>query len=285
MNAQGWYADWQNPEHVRQFDFRSSLRIRDLQWNYESLNDICLLNERMEQHRPISLLEVGCATGELYRYLKFKHPNASYFGMDVSKPAIARAKDKYPEASFFVVDPFDTVSSQIQRLQMPAHPAVVYAKDVVHHQTNPFGFLSELLQIASEVLILRCRTRDVGETVLDPALSCQYHYGGWMPYIVTNLQELIDCVTRQEPGCEVVVYRNHMVLGGQYNRYLPKDCYLPEIGTAETAVGVFKKTGQPGKVTVEDRKDPALRFTLGHRLGRRVGAVLEVVFPRNHSCL
>lgn len=278
-----WYADWQNPEHATQFDFRSSLRIKDLQRSYESLNDVCLLNERVEENRPVSLLEMGCATGEFYRYLKFKHPNISYYGVDVSKPVIARAKEKYPETPFFVVDPSNRVSSQIERLPIPPHPEIVYAKDVLHHQIDPFGFLSELLDIASEAVILRCRTRDIGETVLDPALSCQYHYDGWMPYIVINLQELVDHVRRQAASCEVVVYRSHMVLGGQHNRYLPKDCYLPETGTAETAVGVFKKTGQPRKVTVGDRKDPAFRFTLSYRLRRRAGAVLRRFLSQNHS--
>lgn len=278
MGAGGnqWYADWQNPEHASRFDFRSSLHIKDLQRSYESLNDVCLLNERVQWNRSLSLLEVGCATGEFYRYLKFKHPKISYFGVDVSNPVIARAKEKYPEASFFVVDPSDRLSSQIQRLPMPAHPDIVYAKDVVHHQTDPFAFLSELLDIASEALILRCRTRDVGDTVLNPALSCQYHYDGWMPYVVINLQELTDRVTRREPGCEVVVYRNHMVLGGQHNRFLPKDCYLPETGTAETALSIFKKTDRPGNITIEDRADGQVLYnTTKHRLRRFVGSILR----------
>lgn len=283
MNMLAWYADWQNPQHARTFDFGSSLRIKDLQRSYESLNDVCLLNECVERIRPVSLLEVGCATGEFYRYLKLKHPNISYFGIDVSKPVIARAKEKYPGAPFFVVDPSVGLSNQIQRLPMPGHPDIVYAKDVVHHQTDPFAFLSELLHIASEALILRCRTRDVGETVLDPALSCQYHYDGWMPYIIINIQQLIEHIAKRVPSCEIVALRNHMILGGQNNRFLPKECYLAETGTAHTAVGVFKKTGQPGSVTVEDRKDPALGFTLGHWLRRRVDATLRGFLSHNHS--
>lgn len=62
---------------------------------------------------------------------------------------------------------------------------------------------------------MRCRTREVGPTENDPELSCQYHYGGWMPYIVTNLDELLQHVRGLAPQSEIVVYRNHMILGGK----------------------------------------------------------------------
>lgn len=156
----------------------------------------------------------------------------------------------------------------------------MYAKDVVHHQLKPLGFVSDLIKVASEAVTFRCRTRDIGLTEWDPERSCQYHYDGWMPYIVTNLDELIDHIKSEAPRAEIVVYRNHIILGGQYNRYLPKDCYLKETGTAETAVGVFLSSESPGKITVQDRLDQNPRYTLDYKLGhalkraiRRSGSV------------
>jgi len=35
---------------------------------------------------------------------------------------------------------------------------------------------------------------------------------------------------------KIVILKNYTILGGQHNRYLPKDCYLPETGTAESGV-------------------------------------------------
>ena len=261
-----WYGDWQNREHVRHFDSRSALDDRNLALNYDSLNDVCLLNERVDRQKELNLLEVGCATGELYRYLQNKFPKVIYYGFDISRPAIDRAKEKYPEGKLFVNSSDVKISDTLKELRLPENPEVVYAKDVVHHQIRPFEFLVDLLKIPSEMLIIRCRTRDIGRTEVDPERSCQYHYRGWMPYIVINLEELIDHITREVPGCEVVVYRNRMVLGGQYNRFLPKDCYLPETGTAETAVGVFKNTRYPEKVTIEDRVDRNPKYTLCYRL-------------------
>src|SRR3972149_2604173 len=95
-----WYSDWQNPKHVQHFDFRSSLDIRNLVRSYESFNDVRLLNERLDPRRDFTLVEVGCATGEFYRYLQLKYSNLKYCGVDISAPALSWAKQKYPNASF-----------------------------------------------------------------------------------------------------------------------------------------------------------------------------------------
>ena len=265
-----WYVDWQNPDHARHLDFRHSLDDRNLVRNYEAYNDVRLLKERLDPGRPLVLLEVGCATGEFYRYLRFQYPNVTYYGLDISEPAITRAKEKYPKANFFVTRPEVKISDILKELSLPEAPEVVYAKDVILHQTRPFEFLSDLVKIAAEALVIRCRTRDVGETELDPELSCQYHYDGWMPYIVMNLDELIAHIRKEAWQSEVVVYRNHVVLGGQNNRYLPKECYLKATGTAETAIGVFKKTDNAGKLVIEDHPDMNPKYTLDYRLKRYV---------------
>lgn len=272
-----WYADWQSRDHVSHFDYRHSLSATNLVRNYESLNDVRLLNERMDRSRALSLLEIGCATGEFYRYLRLTRPAARYVGIDVSRPAIARAQEKYPQATFLAVDSGARIADALAALGAPTTYDIVYTKDVVHHQTRPFEFVRELIELATGALVMRCRTRDLGPTELNPELSCQYHYGGWMPYIVLNLQELIDHVRRLAPGAEVVVYRHHMVLGGQMARFLPKECYLPETGTAETAVGVFLMTNQCGQVAVEDRVDRDPAYTLTFMLRRLVGRALRVL--------
>jgi hypothetical protein len=96
-----------------------------------------------------------------------------------------------------------------------------------------------------------------------------------MPYIVINLDELISRIRTIRPASEVVVYRHHIVLGGQVNRFLPKDCYRLETGTAETAVGVFLRTTQPGRVTIEDRPDERPRYTVVYRVRHAIGQMLR----------
>jgi hypothetical protein len=46
-----------------------------------------------------------------------------------------------------------------------------------------------------------------------------------------------------------------MVLGGKHNRYLPKECYLDQTGTAETSVRVSLLGRNPGSVRIHDRVD------------------------------
>lgn len=261
-----WYGDWQSPAHVAAFDARSCLDARNLIRNYEAFNDVRLLKERLDPSRAVDLMEVGCATGEFSRYLHLTFPSLRYTGVDISAPAIARAKAKYPQTAFFVVDATRPLAETLKTLGVPEHPAMVYSKDVVPHQMEPLAFLSGLIRQVSEAVIVRCRTRDVGQTERDPERSCQYHYGGWMPYIVLNLQELIDHILAEAPGSEVVVYRHHMVLGGSNNRFLPKELYLEETGAAETAVGIFKTTDQPGCVVIRDRPDEEFTGTWDYRI-------------------
>ena len=265
-----WYSDWQDGEHAAHFDGRSSLPGRMLARNYESFSDVRLLNERLTL--PAQLLEVGCATGEFYRYLRSKHPGLGYTGVDISRSALERARQKYPQGRFFESDPDASLRQNLERLRLPARWEIVYSKDVLHHQTDPYGFLAQLLEASTRCLILRTRTRDRGSSVLDAELSCQYHYRGWMPYLVLNLDELVDRIRQAAPEAEILVSRSYQVLGGVENRFLPKECYLPETGTAETAVGVFLRTDRPRQLRVLDRKDGQPRHPIGDRILLRLKA-------------
>lgn len=274
-NPGNWYGDWQNRKHASNFDARSRLDAANLFRDYESFNDVLLLNERLDPSRKYSLLEVGCATGEFYRYLRLKHPDVVYRGFDISAPAIELAKAKYAQGDFWITDPSLPLSAQGGKIGMIQAPDIIYSKDVVIHHTDPFGFISQLLEYASHMLVMRLRTRDQGPSELNPDLSCQYHYSGWMPYMVLNLDEVIRLIQKHSPRAEVVVFRNHMVLGGQNARFLPKDCFLPATGTSETAIGVFKETTRPGEVAVLDRADARPRYNLKHRLTRLIQKVLN----------
>ncbi len=263
-----WYKDWQNTQHARIFDGRAGFDARNLVRDFQAHNDVRLLSERLDPQREATLLEVGCATGEFYRYLRVAHPRIGYWGVDISEPALARARNKYPEGRFMRVMPGQSLKDVMPASGLPSAPHIIFSKDVIQHQTHPFEFLSDLIQTAAELVVFRGRTRDRGKTELNPDVSCQYHYGGWMPYIILNLDELLEHIRGMVPKSEVVVYRHHMVLGGQHGRYLPKDCYLKETGTAETAVGVILNSDRPGRVAVEDRVDQNPRYTIDYLVRR-----------------
>lgn len=237
---------------------------------YESFNEVRLLREHMDRISGNEFFEIGCATGELRRYVEKYLPRFSYTGFDISRPAIARARAKYAWARYRLLEgPISTFR------EIHGAADVVFCRDVVLHQFDPYAFISSLLEIAREALVLRLRTRDVGETVRDAERSCQYHWTRhWVPYIVLNTQEMIDKIAQDRTVSEIVVSRRYEPLGGHNWRHLPKELFYTETRSAETAVIVLKqqtpRQGDP-KVTFDDRPDGP-RFSLFERAYMRLFA-------------
>lgn len=244
----GFYDAWKSQEHVQLFDIWSRVPLFVLRDRYERFNEVRLLNAWADARQsPFSLLEIGCATGEFYRYFAARHPNASYVGCDISEVAIRRAQEKCPATGRFVHT--DENLSAVAGLK----PDVVFCRDVLLHQPDPFAFLQRLYGLTQHTLVLRLRTRDVGATELDPEKSCQRNYGAWAPYIVVNAQELLRTIQGFSPRPRRIhLAKHYMILGGQHARFLPKACYYPETGTAESALLIEKVDGNaPCAVTEE----------------------------------
>jgi SAM-dependent methyltransferase len=249
---------------------------------YSASKIVKLLDEFNEWHMFRTLVgqpdlhtfsDVGCATGHSCRFIQKVWPALEYKGFDISVGAIEHAKKLYPnpKTSFQLFD--GTVSSQ------PAIKSdIVLCRDVIHHQPNPLDMLKDLYDAAGKYLILRMRTKEVGETVYDVELSCQYSYGHWVPFIVFNTSELVDIISSMDPKpSKITVQKQPLILGGVNNRYVVKELYYPETGTAETAFLVDKTPLEEGKtteVTIETVPEtkysawwikPAKNFA--HRLG------------------
>jgi len=252
MVDQKYQEAWQEPIHADLFDARSHYSLERLKRVFENINEFRLFLEHKKEIRGRDFVEIGCATSELYRYLRRYHPEFRYRGFDISEPAIERARWKYPDGRFELcqADLSDVISVDIC-------PAVVWARDVVHHQPDPFEFLCSLLPISSEVTILRIRTRDKGASVVDPELSCQYHYDHWVPYIILNIDETVHAICKTIPVRKMIIMKRYVQLGGWHNRFLPKDCYYPETGTAETSLYITRSIdwGESPEIIVLNRKD------------------------------
>ena len=268
-DADTFYNPWQENLHADFFDALTDWSDSAIKCHYESFNDIQLLKSNWPRYSNRLLLEIGCATGDLFRYLSSSQPELSYMGGDISTPAVNRARQKYPAGQFTVVDTaLSNLSNQLQR------PGILYCKNVVLHQIDPFGFLEKLRSLPEEAAIIRLRTRDNGQTQLDPEVSCQHHYSGWVPYMIHNIKEVVDHISRARPTKRIEIVRNHMVLGGLEGRCLPKDCYEPETGTAETAILVEFDSGGAEKtspeIIIRDQKETPPPFTLWQRIRRQL---------------
>lgn len=271
------HAAWQAPAHSETFDIWADLPVSALRKTYESFNEMRLFVHALPNIQGNEFVEVGCATGELYRYLKYFRPRFQYTGFDISDAAICRAKEKYPDGRFFLC------GADVSDLGMSSatcrRPAVLFSRDVVHHQPSALDFLAGLVTIPSEAAFLRIRTRDRGPSVLDPHLSCQLTYQKWVPYIVLNIDEVIQTVVKARPVESLHIYKNHQVLGGRYGRFLPKACYEPETGTAETALYIrfSEERKTDTRIVMESLPDARPAYSFLDMVRRRLNSALSVI--------
>ena len=239
-------ASWAADTHADTFDYQRFVPGAVYRRIVESFNEAKLLREAVPRGRDVTLLEIGCATGELCRYVTRRYPHVTYVGADISAPAITRAREKFGARGRFLMAGPDLEGLGEVRAD------IVFCRDVVHHQPDPLRFLAALYALAGEQLIVRTRTKDHGPTEWDPERSCQYHAGSWVPYIVWNCDELIAALRGLTPApSRIRLLKQPMILGGRDARYLPKDCYRSETGTAESALLIQKGSSSGGHPVVE----------------------------------
>ena len=226
------HIGWDTQDHLKEFDHWNSMNNYEFMFKYGSFQEQKYLKERIFDFKNPSILDFGCATGTTNKYLRLlsKNINYKYKGVDISKPSIEKAKTYYDKSEFELIE---QNSDFLEKNKFD----IVYSRDTVLHQTDPYKFLKSLLFATNKSLILRLRTRDNGETIFDVEKSCQLHYENyWMPYIILNFEELINFLKDQKNVCNIRVNKSYMVLGGHNYRYLEKDLYYRKTGTAETAL-------------------------------------------------
>ena len=211
----------------------------------EYFNEFRLFEQHWQELNDRSLIDIGCAAGDLFRWLQDRHPEIRYHGYDVSVPGVARAREKYPDGQFDVVD------ADLSNLNLSEAPSILWSRDVVFHQVDPLPFLGRLLEIPSEALVLRLRTRDHGDTVGDPELSRQWSLGYWVPYIVSNFDEIIDTIYEKVPAAKIWAVKSYTPFNSTETRILPEECAYPETGAAQTAMYISLHTGSPNARNVE----------------------------------
>ena len=226
------HIGWDTKEHLNNFDHWNRMNKYEFIFKYGSFEEQKYLKERIKDFKNPSILDFGCATGTTNKYLRLisKNINYEYKGVDISKPSIEKAKKYYSDEEFQLIN-------QNSDFLKENKFDIVYSRDTVLHQTDPYKFIQSLLLATKKSLILRLRTRDKGKTIFDVENSCQLHYENyWMPYIILNFDELINFLKDQKHVCNIRVNKSYMALGGQNYRYLEKDLYYQKTGTAETAL-------------------------------------------------
>ncbi len=227
------YAGWGSNAHLKTFGFWNLLSNPTFNYMYGNFQENRYLINLLKSGKARSIIDVGCATGTTYRLLRNKCSDITfnYNGFDISKPAISYAKQAYNERLFHLVVEHDYQNLASEKKE------ILFSRDTIMHQENPFDFLETLINNATKYLILRLRTRDNGDTEWDFDKSSQMHYDEyWMPYIVINMQELVDFILGIRKAKSIEINRSYEILGGQNFRYLPKELYHSSSGGSETSI-------------------------------------------------
>ena len=231
------FLHWKSKSHKDEFDVLNKFSRLYFNKLLRSFPEYQYLIKATKALGHSNILDIGCATGYTYRFLSYNCNNFSYNGADVSNIAIRRAKSLYPKAKFiYLSDPKISLKKKLKKKY-----DIVFSRDTIVHQTKPYVFLKNLIDITKKVLILKPNmTRDKGKTIFNPNISCQKasfgHGDLWVPIIVLNFDELINFIKKNKRVSKITVNRSYEILGGHNYRFLPKELYLQKTGTAMTSL-------------------------------------------------
>lgn len=270
------FVGWNTASHMNTFNFWNSYSNRTFNFSYGNFQENRFLIETLKNDEVKSVVDVGCATGTTYRLLKnnFKYNDFLYKGFDISEVAIQQALSIYKKELFFSSNKYDFKDLKIGERD------IIFSRDTVMHQEEPLYFLEKLIKYTSRYLILRLRTRDEGKTIWDVNQSCQMHYDMyWMPYIVINIDELIDFIINIRKPAFIKINKSYEILGGNNYRFLPKDLYFSNTGGSETSMLIdFKNTNEKEPIINTTKKLEGQQFLHKNRIKYTIHRKLDKIF-------
>ena len=223
---------WKSIEHKKTFDVWNKMSKSYFKYIFSSFEENKYLLKYLSQKKKSSILDYGCSSGYLKRFLNLNFGEKfDYTGYDISEQSIKLAKQLYGNDYFLDEDDYK-LNNTFKNKKFD----LVYSRDTVLHQKDPWKFICELVSKVKKTIILRLRTRNHGNTILDIEKSCQLVSGEkWVPYIVLNYQELIQFLQKFNFKF-IMTNRSKTILGGKNNRYLDKSLYYKNTEGAETSI-------------------------------------------------
>jgi len=169
-----------------------------------------------------SVLEIGCAVGHTFGFLKMAFPyTVRYEALDISPHHIEKARQLYPEVTFHQCDAKQTDFGD-------ASFNVVLAVDVLLHNRKVEMLLNEWYRIARHCLIIFTRTIDSR-----PSLHAfqSSENGENAPYHILNTKQLVQMFAGFDPDYIIGIPWNRG--GGLRDNIfgLPPDLKKHEVGS------------------------------------------------------
>lgn len=223
---------WKSIEHKKTFNVWNRMSKNYFNYIFSSFEENKYLLKYLNKKKKFSILDYGCSSGYLKRFLDLNFSKKfDYTGYDISEQSINLAKQLYGNDYFLNENDYQLNTNFKKKIF-----DVVYSRDTVLHQSDPWKFIDQLVSKVKKILILRLRTRNNGETILNTEKSCQLVSGEkWVPYIVLNYQELIEYLQKFNFKF-IITNRSKTVLGGKNNRFLDKSLYYKNTEGAETSL-------------------------------------------------
>ncbi len=133
----------------------------DLSWNWDNTRPkytqeiFRKMASRLDKSKPCAILDFGCGTGLLCKYLSENLPGAKIDGIDISNQMIEKAMMNCPNCNFYTGEIFSAA--------LPRYDVIV-SKDVFNHIDDipkTLKRLNDLLRV-NGMLILANREREQG---------------------------------------------------------------------------------------------------------------------------
>lgn len=191
---QNLYKHWENGFIVDKYH-----DIKPLEKRFRS--ELYFLKRVMKP--GMCVLDVGCASGELYHGLKKKYKKIDYTGIDISRPLIDRAKQLAPSVKFICGDIFKN-KSLLKRGKFD----LVVATGVFQHEPKYKRLLSILFGCVKNGghVLFDVKLFHTHHTLCDIRRSYGDHGDHRVYYIILNFQDVINLILKQSEDAVVAEF-------------------------------------------------------------------------------
>lgn len=203
-----------------------------------------------------SCLDVGCAAGGFSRIMKTFNPRLAYTGVDINEEFVEIARRAYPDSRFEVGD-------GIRFATPPDSFELVFVGGMLHLNSRYREIVRACYAQSSRVLLCDFRvTRGpgvIGSSRLD--FEGDGGVGGDLPYIVVNLDELIELFRVLTPAPGTLTIRGYRHPVSPTARGVPPEVIMAYV------LADKRSEGGPTAVTVDIRERAEWERTLAE-IGR-----------------
>ncbi|PKB79209.1 MAG: hypothetical protein BZY88_14505 [SAR202 cluster bacterium Io17-Chloro-G9] len=199
------------------------------------------------------VLDVGCASGGFYNIMRSLEPLIEYTGIDIAEPAVALAREKYPDATFLVNEgiefPFEDNTFDI-----------VHCTSVLVIEPRYQEMLKEMYRVSNRFVVADLRLLKGIGTKQDFKKSyykIQFGSDGveaTVPYVVNDADAVANFILQLEP--KPVALR-----GTGYFHEVAKEAVTPYDEVCMTILLVQKGAPKVG-ATVIDLDDLPIEFSI-----------------------